>query len=112
MKEVAKARGLTASTVVKHLEELSEIGKLTRADFAHLVPFDIVGEIHEALAAENSGRLSPVFHSLRGRYTFETIRLCAAYCIRVNEGFPKPIIPTEVSALCHYHIEHRGEDTY
>jgi hypothetical protein len=75
LKEAAKVRGLAISTVVKHLEELSEIGKLTRADFAHLVPFDVVGEIHEALAAENSGRLSPVFHSLRGRYTFETIRL-------------------------------------
>ena len=75
LKEVAKARGLTASTIVKHLEELAEIGKLTRADFAHLVPFDIVGEIHEALAATSDDKLSPVFHSLGGRHSFETIRL-------------------------------------
>jgi len=75
LKEVAKARGLTVSTIVKHLEELAEIGKLTRADFAHLVPFDIVGEIHEALAATSSDKLSPVFHSLGGRHSFEAIRL-------------------------------------
>ena len=75
LKEVAKARGLTASTIVKHLEELAEIGKLTRTDFAHLVPFDSVGEIHEALAATSGDKLSPVFHSLGGRYSFETIRL-------------------------------------
>jgi ATP-dependent exoDNAse (exonuclease V) alpha subunit len=75
LKEVAKTRGLTVSTVVKHLEELAEIGKLTRSDFAHLVPMDIIDEIHEALATEGSERLSPVFHSLRSRYSFETIRL-------------------------------------
>jgi hypothetical protein len=75
LKEAAKTRGLAVSTIVKHLEELSEIGKVTRADFAHLVPSDAIGEIHEAIVAENSARLSPVFYSLRGRYSFETIRL-------------------------------------
>jgi ATP-dependent exoDNAse (exonuclease V) alpha subunit len=75
LKQVAKDRGLTASTIVKHLEELAEIGKLTRADFAHLVPIDIVGEIHEALADNSGDRLSPTFHALGGRHSFETIRL-------------------------------------
>ncbi|MEK7135789.1 MAG: helix-turn-helix domain-containing protein [Patescibacteria group bacterium] len=73
--EVAKARALTVSTIVKHLEELAEVGKLARADFAHLIPIDIVGEIHEALTADTSDRLSPVFHALGGRHSFETIRL-------------------------------------
>ncbi len=75
LKETAKARGLTVSTIVKHLEELAEIGKLTRADFAHLVPISIVNEIHEALADNSGDRLSPVFHALSGRHSFETIRL-------------------------------------
>jgi uncharacterized protein YpbB len=72
---VAKARGLVASTIVKHLEELAELGKLVRADFAHLVPIAVVDEIHEALAAEKSDKLAPVFHTLRGRHSFEAIRL-------------------------------------
>jgi hypothetical protein len=75
LKEAAKARGLAVSTIVKHLEELAEIGKLARTDFAHLVPFDAIGEIHEALADTRDDRLSPVFHALRGRYSFEIIRL-------------------------------------
>jgi len=75
LKEVTKARRLVASTIVHHLEELAELGKLAHADFAHLIPLDIVREIHEALASAESDRLSPVFHALRGRYSFETIRL-------------------------------------
>lgn len=75
LRDVAKARGLTASTIVKHLEELAELGKLVRNDFAHLVPLDVVDEIHEALADEKGDRLSPVFHALKGRHSFEAIRL-------------------------------------
>ncbi len=75
LEEAAKTRALAVSTIVKHLEELAEIGKLTRTDFAHLVPLDVIDEIHEALAAESSDRLSPVFHALGTRHSFETIRL-------------------------------------
>ncbi|MDD3531547.1 MAG: AAA family ATPase [Candidatus Pacebacteria bacterium] len=75
LKDAAKARGLVASTIVHHLEELAEAGKLTRGDFAHLVPLDAALEIHEALAGTAGDKLSPVFHALGGRYSFETIRL-------------------------------------
>jgi hypothetical protein len=75
LREAVKARGLVASTIVHHLEELSEIGKLTRADFAHLVPMHIVDEVHEALRSAGSERLSPAFHALGGRHSFEVIRL-------------------------------------
>ncbi len=76
LSEVAKARALAVSTIVKHLEELSEIGKLTRADFAHLLPdLGATDEIQEALSVVGTELLSPVFHALGGRYTFETIRL-------------------------------------
>lgn len=72
---VAKERGLALSTIVTHLEELSELGELSRSDFAHLVPLEAFDEIHEALAAERSDKLAPVFHALDGRYSFEIIRL-------------------------------------
>jgi ATP-dependent exoDNAse (exonuclease V) alpha subunit len=75
LKEAAKARGLVPSTIVKHLEELASIGKLVRADFAHLIPTDAADEIHEALAGAQGDKLSPVFHALGGRHSFETIRL-------------------------------------
>ncbi len=72
---VAKERGLVLSTIVHHLEELAELGQLTRADFAHLVPPSSIDEIHEALAESSSDKLSPIFHALGGRYSFEAIRL-------------------------------------
>jgi hypothetical protein len=75
LKEAAKTRGLTISTIVKHLEELADIGTLIRSDFSHLVPIDVADEIHEALARETGDRLSPVFHALGGRHSFEAIRL-------------------------------------
>ena len=73
--DAAKARGLVPSTIVHHLEELAELDLLNRHDFAHLVPLDIIDEIHEALAAATGDKLSPIFHALKGRYSFETIRL-------------------------------------
>ncbi len=75
LRDAVKARGLVASTIVHHLEELAEIGKLVRADFAHLVPVSVLGEIHEALATAKDNKLSPVFHALHGRHSFEVIRL-------------------------------------
>ena len=75
LKSAAKERGLTIGTVVKHLEELNELDRLSRADFAHLVPSDAADEIGETLAADTSGRLGPVFGALKGRYPFELIRL-------------------------------------
>ncbi len=75
LKSAAKERGLTISTVVRHLEELDELDRLSHADFAHLIPPDAADEIAEALASDRSGRLGPVYSALRGRHSFETIRL-------------------------------------
>ncbi len=72
---VAKERGLAVSTVVTHLEELAELGQLTRADFIHLIPADAIDEIHEAFSDTQGDKLSPVFHALKGRYSFEVLRL-------------------------------------
>lgn len=75
LKDAAKDRGFVPSTIVHHLEELAELGLLKRADFVHLVPIDILDEIHEALDAASDDKLSPVYHALKGRHSFETIRL-------------------------------------
>jgi hypothetical protein len=75
LKQAVKERGLVASTIVHHLEELAELGKLSRADFAHLIPIAVVDEIHEALRAVQGDKLSPIFHALGGRHSFEAIRL-------------------------------------
>lgn len=75
LKAAAKERGLTVSTIVKHLEELADLGELSRADFGHLVPSDVADEVREAFSDAGSEKLSPAFHALRGRHSFETLRL-------------------------------------
>ena len=76
LKDAAIARGLTASTVVHHLEELAELGILASEDYAHILPdADVAEEIREALASVEGERLAPAFSALGGRYSYETIRL-------------------------------------
>ena len=76
LRDAAKARSLTASTIVKHLEELHELGKLEQKDFEHILPPEGArSDIKKALAAKGGERLSPIFHYLQGKYSFEAIRL-------------------------------------
>ena len=75
LRDAAKVRGLTTSTIVTHLEELSGLEALSSGDFAHLVPEDARYEIHEALRDATDEKLSPVFHALHGKHSFELIRL-------------------------------------
>ncbi len=76
LEDAARARRLTESTIVKHLEELNAAGKLAPSDFEHiLLDDDSVEEIREVLGREGRERLAPAFHKLGGRYTFEDIRL-------------------------------------
>lgn len=71
----AKERGVTASTIITHLEELSALEKLSSTDFSHLVPQDALYEIQEALKEATDEKLSPVFRALNGRHSYELIRL-------------------------------------
>ncbi|HUQ29953.1 MAG TPA: AAA family ATPase [Candidatus Paceibacterota bacterium] len=74
--DAAKARGLTESTIVKHLEELASIGTLASSDFLHLLPGgNALDEIREAFRVVSDDRLAPVWSALKGEYSYEIIRL-------------------------------------
>ena len=76
LKDAAKERGLAESTIVTHLEQLAELGKLEKKDFAKLLPEkrDLT-EIEDAWEEVGGEKLTPVFQALGGRYSFEVIRL-------------------------------------
>ena len=74
LKDAAEARGLTKSTIVKHLEDLQATGALIRDDFMHLLP-DARAQKEIAAALADADRLAPVFSKLKGKHSFETIRL-------------------------------------
>jgi hypothetical protein len=84
LEEAADERGLTIGTVVKHLEELAELGQLVRTDVGHLLSEAVAQEIYAALDATETTRLAPVFNALQGAHSFESIRL--ARLMRAQEA--------------------------
>lgn len=74
LEAAAKDRGLAVSTIIRHLEELSELGKLEEKDFKHLLPQD-AEDIREMWKEIGGEKLTPVFQALGGKHTFEDIRL-------------------------------------
>ncbi|MBU6321641.1 MAG: AAA family ATPase [Patescibacteria group bacterium] len=76
LNEIAKARELTVQTIIRHIETLAAQGRIHRADYEYLLPrADAIAEIREALAAAEGDKLAPVHEALRGRYSYEAIRL-------------------------------------
>ena len=77
IEETARLRGRTIDTILEHLENLRELGKMQAKDIAHLFwgKEKEVEEIYDAFRALGTERLKPVFRRLDGRISYETIRL-------------------------------------
>lgn len=77
IEEVAKKRGMSHDTIIKHLEILFSLEKLYPEDVRHLLLANekTIFEIHAAFRALGSERLKPIFEHLAGRIPYDTIRL-------------------------------------
>lgn len=76
--EVSKIRGRTEETIIKHLEDLKTLGKLSIDQILHLkneVGDDSLGEIHDAFLQLGVDKLKPVFDYFEGRHSYKSIRL-------------------------------------
>lgn len=76
--EIAKQRALTYGTIVTHLEKLSESGRLTSDALETLVSPKLLAalpEIKKAAGKASFKALTPVFKKLKGKYTFDELRL-------------------------------------
>jgi hypothetical protein len=74
--DIAKARSFTPETIVRHIEVLVKDGRLAHAELAYLLPSaKVMDEIREALAEAAGEKLAPVFYKLKGRHSYEAIRL-------------------------------------
>ncbi|KKU78475.1 MAG: AAA ATPase [Parcubacteria group bacterium GW2011_GWA2_47_7] len=76
-KMVAKLRDMTEGTIVGHLEELSQTNKLPKLDMKAFTGLGEreVGEIEKAIASVTGGYLKPIYEKLKGKYSYEIIRL-------------------------------------
>ncbi len=75
---IAKERNMTVGTIVTHLEKLYEAGRLELDAIAELSPKAVVdglGVIGEAFTKAKTSSLTPVFKRLKGKYTFDELKL-------------------------------------
>ncbi len=75
--EVAKERGRTFGTIVEHLQNLKDAGKLPIDKIRHTYQGDAksLAEIHVAIAMLGFEKMKPVYDRLKGRYSYETLRV-------------------------------------
>lgn len=78
LKEIAKSRGMTVGTIISHFEKLKEL----KIDF-DLKKFkpkaDDLKKIKEAFKVSKDMKLSPVHKKLKGKYTYEELRLARLF---------------------------------
>ncbi|MAZ67754.1 helicase [bacterium] len=76
--DMAKERGLTKATVLSHLEKLKDAGEDELLEY--LKPNqDELNEIERAFKRSKGDKLSPVHKLLRGKYTYEQLRLARLF---------------------------------
>ena len=89
VEEVAKARGMSTSTICGHLEELATNGLLEAGQVKHLQPSSASEKsTYDAVAAAiekvGNDKLKPIFEHLKGKYSYDEIRHMRALIMIFN----------------------------
>ena len=77
-REIAKARTLAPSTIASHIFQLHAAGRIGRNETIKLCSPALrrsLAPIHAAFAKLGADRLTPVFETLRGKYSYDDLRL-------------------------------------
>lgn len=78
IREIAKARRLAASTISSHIFALHAAGRIGRDEVIQLCSPALqraLAPIHAAFTKLGAERLTPVFETLRGKYSYDDLRL-------------------------------------
>ena len=79
LKEIAKKRGMTISTIIAHLEKLKELGA-SNENFAMFAPSEEdLKKIRTAFSGMPDMKLAPVHEKLKGKYPYEELRLARLF---------------------------------
>ncbi len=82
LQEIAALRGLTASTVIGHLEKLLDEKLLSREQAAQFFDTKLkkaLTDIEKAFKREETLALGPVFTHFKGKYSFDALRLARLF---------------------------------
>ncbi|QSH39528.1 AAA family ATPase [Candidatus Kaiserbacteria bacterium] len=76
--DIIAERGMTKGTILAHLEKLKETDQ--ESSFAHIKPTDsFLKNILAAFKKSGGTKLSPVHKALKGKYTYEDLRLARLF---------------------------------
>jgi nucleoside-triphosphatase THEP1 len=78
IKEIAKKRELTESTVLSHIEKLHSEKKISNKDIEKIISPSAhknLSEVKKEFKKNGDGKLTPVFEKFKGKYSFEDLRL-------------------------------------
>lgn len=78
LKEIAKKRGMTLGTIISHLEKLKGLNQDIEIKRFKPKAKDLKA-IKDAFKATKDTKLAPVHHKLKGKYTYEEIRLARIF---------------------------------
>ncbi|MEX0896040.1 MAG: helix-turn-helix domain-containing protein [Patescibacteria group bacterium] len=76
--EIASERGLKENTIISHLEELVFGAQLEKEKILAEIPSKLAKKlprIHKVLAKMEDNRLGPVYYALKGKFSYEELRL-------------------------------------
>lgn len=91
---IAKIRDLKEGTILKHLESLRALGKLSAKDIEYLAHGSerAINEIRTTFLELGTDKLLPVFKKLGGAYSYDKLRIAR---MMLNEQFGKESSPRE-----------------
>ena len=76
--DIKALRDLTLGTVADHLQKLKEAGRITTDEVQDLLPEAIIDglpKIFAAMKAVGSEKLAPIYSKLKGKYTYDDLKL-------------------------------------
>ena len=76
--EIAKARGLTGTTILSHVEKLVGQGQIPRVDLARLLDAKLaaaLADLHATFRELSTDRLAPVYDHFHGAYSYDELRV-------------------------------------
>jgi hypothetical protein len=76
--DIAKERNLAQTTIIGHIEELYMQGKLDKRDVERVAPrkiLEVLADIASAFDVHGGEKLAPVHAALKGKYSFDELRL-------------------------------------
>ena len=98
IREIAKARALAASTISSHIFQLHAAGRIGRNEVIRICSPALIralAPIHAVFAKLGADRLTPVFETLRGKYSYDDLRLARMLYDPGSAARPRriPVLP-------------------